>query len=312
MKNLAEVSNSEQLAFISSFDHVLSDLDDISFYYLGVIWLLYKPLPDVSACINSLRRNGKMVHFVSNNSTVPTDVLKERLSSCGIQAEDENIITPIKAILAYLKKIQFNKKLYVIGLNWIKTLLREEGFSILEGPLVVEESIPSLFSHLNDDENIGAVLVEFDININYIKLQQAVTYLKRKDCIFIVGAGDARLPFGIGHLIGPHYYINILSDFSGREPLKIAKPSIYYNDFIKERFNNMSNPSRVLFIGDSISEDMAFASKCGYQKLLVLTGLTKKENLSNWEHPEEHKPEYYVESLSVLNRIMETCPSSSI
>lgn len=62
---------------------------------------------------------------------------------------------------------------------------------------MIEESVPSLLSHINDDENIGAVLVEFDFNVNYIKLQKAATYLNRKECLFIAGAGDARVPIGL-------------------------------------------------------------------------------------------------------------------
>lgn len=74
---------------------------------------------------------------------------------------------------------------------------------------MIEESIPSLLAHIGD-ENIGGVLVEFDINVNYIKLQKAVTYLKRKECLFIAGGGDAKLPLKPGsYLIGMTNNINI-------------------------------------------------------------------------------------------------------
>lgn len=56
---------------------------------------------------------------------------------------------------------------------------------------------------------------------------------------------------------------------------------------------------------------MVFATKCSYQKLLVLTGITNKDHLSKWEHPEEYKPQYYVENLSVLNEIVCNCLGTS-
>ncbi|XP_018579308.1 4-nitrophenylphosphatase-like [Anoplophora glabripennis] len=304
MKNLAELPKSEQLAFINSFDHVLSDLD-------GVMWLQYKPIPGASECMNILKKNGKLIHFVSNNSTNSIDVVKEKLNSCGFDAQNGDIVTPIIAILSHLKEIEFSKPLYVIASNSMKDLLRDEGLTVVEGPQVIEESIPSLLSQVNDDGTIGAVLVEFDLNVNYIKLQKAVTYLRREDCLFITGGGDARIPFGLkNHLIGPHYYMKPLIDLSGREPYQIAKPSLHYNDYIVKRYR-ISDPTRVLFIGDSITEDLNFATKCGYQKLLVLTGITNKDHLSNWDHPEEYKPQYYVENLNVLHEIVCNCTGVS-
>ncbi|KAJ8964029.1 hypothetical protein NQ314_005169 [Rhamnusium bicolor] len=242
MKNLAEVPTSEQLEFLNSFDHALCDLD-------GVLWIHYRPLSGAAACINSLKQRGKQVHYVSNNSTVPIELVKDRMKDIGLDTDINDII-----------------ELYVIGLGTIKDTLKKAGFLIADGPQQIQESISSVVDNINDNENIGGVLLELDININFIKLQKAVTYLKRKDCIFIASAADAQLPNGQnGYLI----------DLTGREPHQIAKPSLNYNEFIVERFK-ITDPVRVLFIGDSVKEDLNFATKCGYQKLLVLSGITKK------------------------------------
>lgn len=49
---------------------------------------------------------------------------------------------------------------------------------------------------------------------------------------------------------------------------------------------------------------MAFAFKAGYQKLLVLSGVTKPEEIDNWKYPEEFKSDYYVQNLEVLKNIL--------
>lgn len=49
---------------------------------------------------------------------------------------------------------------------------------------------------------------------------------------------------------------------------------------------------------------MAFATVAGFQKLLTLSGNVKKASIENWKHPEESKPEFYVESLGALNKIL--------
>ncbi|KAJ8972534.1 hypothetical protein NQ317_013849, partial [Molorchus minor] len=91
-------------------------------------------------------------------------------------------------------------------------------------------------------------------------------------------------------------------DITGREPHQIAKPNPNYNELVVERFK-ITDPKRVLFIGDSVREDLNFATQCGYQKLLVLSGITNAQHLITWEYPEEYKPQYYVESLNELKQI---------
>lgn len=57
---------------------------------------------------------------------------------------------------------------------------------------------------------MGAVILDFDLNLTRIKIQKALTYLKRKDCLFITGACDGILP--LGHNIGPimgNYFLSI-------------------------------------------------------------------------------------------------------
>lgn len=52
-------------------------------------------------------------------------------------------------------------------------------------------------------------------------------------------------------------------------------------------------------------EDMGFGTKCGYKKLLVLSGLTQKEAIENWKFPEEYKPDFYVDNLESVHDLIE-------
>lgn len=42
----------------------------------------------------------------------------------------------------------------------------------------------------------------------------------------------------------------------------------------------------------------------GFQKLLVLSGTEKLEDVLNWKYPEEFRPTYYVQDLNVFNEII--------
>lgn len=51
-----------------------------------------------------------------------------------------------------------------------------------------------LIKELIDDLEVGAVTVDLDVNINFIKLMKAITYLRRPDVLFLAGATDIKVP----------------------------------------------------------------------------------------------------------------------
>ncbi|XP_023024353.2 uncharacterized protein [Leptinotarsa decemlineata] len=299
LKNLAEVSKEEQSKFFKSFDHVLTDMD-------GVIWQVYNEIPGSKECIDSLKGRGKRVRFVTNNPLVSGIEIWKKLVRAGFNAEIEDVASPVGSLISYLEDIKFKKKLFVIGTNSLKEELRKANFEVAPEPPSETESLHTLIENIGDDEDIGAIIFSWDLNMTYLKLQKALTYLKRKECLFIVTLPDKKLEIGSrGPLIGTGPFIEMLTDFSGKEPVITAKPSNYFAEFISKKYGVM-NSKRVLFIGDQIDTDMKFANIGSYQKLLVLTGLTKIEHIRDWQFPEEYKPEYYVESLKVLNDILKS------
>ena len=58
-----------------------------------------------------------------------------------------------------------------------------------------EEDLPKIIRQLDDNPEIGAVVVDFDVNLTYMDLAKAVNYVSRKDCLFFAGATDDMIPF---------------------------------------------------------------------------------------------------------------------
>ncbi|CAG9856661.1 unnamed protein product [Phyllotreta striolata] len=305
IKNLASASREEQTRFIESFDHVLSDMD-------GVIWTAFKAFPDAPECLTRLKNLGKRITYVTNNTTVQIDEIHRLLQRFEFPGDKPDVVTPSRAYINYLKSLKFSKKLFVIGGKGLKYELKQAGFDLAETSAVpLDETLPALMGALTDDEEVGAVIVDYEINITLMKLQKCLTYLKRPDCLFIIGTADKTLPFPRnGPLIGNHYFVKLLSELSERTPRQMAKPSPDYNRFIVENYS-ISNPSRVLFIGDSIEEDMKFAGVGGYKKLLVLSGSAKKDDVVRWTRGQDAKPDYYIDNLAALNLILGMAQSRS-
>jgi len=49
---------------------------------------------------------------------------------------------------------------------------------------------------------VGAVVIDVDANINYIKMMKAVLHLKDPECLFVVGGLDEFLLFEDMNIIG--------------------------------------------------------------------------------------------------------------
>ncbi|XP_044255665.1 4-nitrophenylphosphatase-like [Tribolium madens] len=299
MKDLKSLNKTEFAEFLNSFDRILSDID-------GVLWLSLESIPGTQAAIKSLKTKlNKEIIFVSNNCTKSHDFYLNQLRTAGFDIEKENLVTPALAMISYLKKHKFDKEIYLIGMTCLKQDFEKSGLKIAESaPDRIKETLQDLALHaIGDNEKVGAVIADADINLNYVKLQKAATFLKRSDVIFITGATDTKLPVGRNNvLIGPGYFHKILEDLTGRKPLPMAKPSVLLNEFIVEKFGFKE---KVLFIGDSVIEDMGFATKCGYKKLLVLSGLTKNEVLEDWKYPQEYQPDFYVDSLKSVEDLIQ-------
>jgi hypothetical protein len=77
-------------------------------------------------------------------------------------------------------------------------------------------TIADLANELQDlDEEVGAVVIDFDMNINFIKMMKAVYHLKNPDCLFVVGGIDACVPARSGlSILGEFLDVVIIQDKS--------------------------------------------------------------------------------------------------
>lgn len=92
-----------------------------------------KSIPGAPEAINGLRKMGKSLHFVSNNSLTPFKLQLGRINAVLDETlDEEGYFTPQCAIIEYLKTLKFTKEIYVIGGTALKTALKEAGFTIAE------------------------------------------------------------------------------------------------------------------------------------------------------------------------------------
>ncbi|XP_077297347.1 uncharacterized protein LOC143919041 [Arctopsyche grandis] len=295
MKDLSTLTKQEVKNFIDSFDVIISDCN-------GVLWN-EKPLPGVKETIFSLKRNGKKIHFVTNNSC--TSLYMHYFNDIGIKLNSNDLIHPTLTLISYLKDIEFDKKIFCISNTEQFEVLDDAKINYCTGVDVCEEDLSKLLAHAKDDPSIGAIYVDMDININYIKILKAVSALRRDDVLYLVGAFDKIVPVtSESFILGPGVFQNVITDLSGRQPIVLGKPGEYLKTRVLEQFH-ITDPKRVIFVGDVLEIDMEFATSCGFQNLLVFSGCSKIKDVESIQDPSK-RPDYYVNSFGDLGKIIDS------
>ncbi|XP_055627084.1 uncharacterized protein LOC129769088 [Toxorhynchites rutilus septentrionalis] len=306
IRHLLDLSIEEKRAFLDSFDSIMSDCD-------GVVWNFTGPIPDVDRALQLLKHKGKKLAFISNNGMRTMEEYKRNFRKLGIKVHENNIVHPALTTVKYLQSISMQDAVYCIGTEIFKDYLRNAGFTVLDGPTEqfpderVVNSVRVYTSYFEeiDSPKVGAVVMDLDVNVSLAHLMKAKCYLERnRDCVLIAGATDKIVPLDTSmDVIGPGYFIDILERASGRKALVLGKPGQALANFVLEQFN-VTNPKRTLFIGDMLPQDMGFGTRCGFQKILMLSGGTTKGMMFSHDKPNE-LPDFYANSFADFIQLYE-------
>ncbi|XP_063381765.1 uncharacterized protein LOC134668190 [Cydia fagiglandana] len=283
--NLIEVNSDGFKQFLDSFDYVFSDCD-------GVLWLK-QALPGVGEFFRLMKENGKTVHFVSNNSIRSKENYTTMFDKVGIPGGFEKLTTPSVAMVEYLKSVNFDKHVYCLTCPETKRMFESYGFKTKYGPDVVHDNFGDFSEYLIDDTDIGAVAFDSDYKVNLAKMYKAATYLKRPEVLFMNGPTDKYVPFNGQMAAGVSFAAELVSELVKREPIGLGKPSQDFGVFAMRRAF-VTDPSRVLFIGDMIEQDVGLGKNTGFKTLLVLTHHTEEEMMAE---PAARQPDFFAPCL---------------
>lgn len=243
------------------YEVFLCDLDGVVWREDDIIWENVETLKE-------LKRLGKKLIFITNNSTKTPKNYHDRLLSIGIYAD--LVITSSLGVAEYLKR-EGIKKVFVIGEKGLYEVIESYGISVV-------------------DKDPDAVVVGLDREFNYSKLKHASNLLYNKPIKFIATNTDAHIKKRDEILPGAGAIVKAITYASGKEPdIVIGKPNRYIYDLIK-----IENPTKYLCIGDRLDTDIKGGINIGIDALFLLTGVHTLDDTDKLEI----YPTYYAESLS--------------
>lgn len=89
-----------------------------------------KLVPGADDAINGLGFLNKRITYVSNNSFYTPNEFIKKFNSKGIKVLKEQIILPTTCLLAYLKRINFQRQLYLIASQSTMIQYEQHGFMV--------------------------------------------------------------------------------------------------------------------------------------------------------------------------------------
>jgi glycerol 3-phosphatase-2 len=210
--------------------------------------------------IDELRRRGRRVVFITNNSARTPAAVAKALGSLGISASPDEVVTSAQATVPLLRTlIGEGGAVFVIGEEGVRAALDEGGMKVLDG----------------QPDRADAVVVGWDRGADYDALRMA-SVLVQRGARLVATNTDASYPAAGGELWpGAGALLAAVETTTGVKAAVAGKPRRHLFDVAVERVGTR----QALVVGDRIETDVAGAAAAGLDSVLVLSGAARASEL---------------------------------
>ena len=227
--------------YLNNINFIIFDLD-------GIFYRDYEPINDGKEMIEFLEKNGINYCFLTNNSSFPLRIYKEKLLKCGMTVKEDKIITTTLLLESYILKSNF-KDIYVLGSPHLKKYLYERFSLSLKKPDVL------------------VVGMHDEITLNDIS--NAINLLT-KDTKIIAANPDKLIPKDNGFGLECGIIIDLIENITNKKVFVVGKPASYAYDIILKKFGTIKE--NTLMVGDTYDTDISGALNNNIKAVWVNTG----------------------------------------
>ena len=245
----------------------------------GTVYVGSEKIEGAFEALDEIRRGGRKVVFLTNNSSRTPSAYVEKLSKMGYSATEKDIFSSGEASIRFLKEKRQGKKVLLLANSAVYKQFEEAGIPLVK-------------------EGADIVLVCFDTELDYDKLTRACNHLfEGKE--YIVSHPDLVCPANPHSIPDVGSFMALIRAVTGREPdLIIGKPHKTMAEYIEKDYG--LRPEEIAMVGDRLYTDIKFAVNNGMQGVLVLTGDTTREDLAK----SEVKPDLVLDTFKDVLKLL--------
>ena len=245
----------------------LTDMD-------GVLVHEGQPVPGAPEFIGRLRASGTPFLVLTNNSMYTSRDLSARLTRMGFDVPEEAIWTSALATARFLDDQRPNGSAYVIGEAGLTTALYQAGYTLTE-------------------RNPDYVVLGETRTYSFERITTAIR-LVAAGARFIATNPDPTGPSPDGPLPATGSVAALITRATGVAPYFVGKPNPL---MMRSALNAIDAHSETAaMVGDRMDTDVVSGLEAGLEAILVLTGVTTREDAER--HP--YRPSRIVESVAEL------------
>ncbi|TVP91813.1 TIGR01457 family HAD-type hydrolase [Alkalibacterium sp.] len=246
----------------TAYNGYLIDLD-------GTMYKGKEPIKEAPGFIRRLKEKGIPFLFLTNNSTsTPEEVAIRLQAQFNIPAKAEDIYTSSLAAADYVKSLEGNR-VYVVGEKGLRNALTDAGCDLVK-------------------TDIDHVVVGLDTQLTYETCVTASLAIQ-EGASFIATNKDTNLPNERGLVPGAGSIVALIEKSTRVEPVFVGKPESFIMASALKKLG--LEKSEVLMVGDNYETDILAGINNGVDTLLVLTGFTRKEDLTMLSEQPTHTVE---------------------
>ncbi|MEW5866722.1 MAG: phosphoglycolate/pyridoxal phosphate family phosphatase [Bacillota bacterium] len=257
---------------LTAFEGYILDLD-------GTVYRGERLVPGARDVVCTLRAAGKRVVFLSNKPIETRTDYAAKLTRLGIPTEVDDVINSSLVMARYLADHAPGCRAYVIGEAPLVDELRGAGIEVVEDPV-------------GSGTRVEYVVIAFDRTFTYAKLNCALQAV-RCGARLVATNADKTCPVEGGEIPDAAGMIGAVEGTTGRKvELVVGKPNPMMLETASRRLG--LKPNQCLMVGDRLETDVLMGKLAGMTTALVLTGVTRREDLS-----QAHvQPDYVLDSIA--------------
>ncbi len=249
----------------------------------GTLYFDGEPIGDAINTLKTLRKKGKRIGYITNNSSRTDDQYEKILRDIGIFEDGDFIYSSLDATIDYIYKYKKCETFFTLCPKQVSDCLIKSGVNL------VDEK--NAYSAKN-------VLLAFDTEITYSKIK-IFNELLNKGAYYIATHPDLVCPTKDISMPDVGSFISMFKTSSNRVPdLVIGKPNNFMADFICAKTGVCNN--EVVMVGDRLSTDIQFGLNCNFTTVLVLSGDTNVEQATK----SSIKPNLIIDDVNSLPKLV--------